>query len=349
MNIIGISGLTQSVPFKRKHYPNLDPRHYRITQGFDAAAALVNENSIVAAAAEERFTKEKTTGAFPVNAINYCLNAANLKIENIDFLVHNFNYLPYVDYFRETELGGQLYDQVLSKEVQLQLLQEHFPTCDWKDKFIQLPHHLTHAASTFYVSGFPEALILVADGMGEQQSLTVALGEGKDIKILKQIPSIHSLGILYSVFTLYLGFVFNMDEYKVMGLAPYGNSRKYYDSIMGLIELQEDGTHTIPILFQNTTLEEKETYGGTIKRLTELFGPPRTPESEITQEHMDIAAALQAALLNAMMHLLKKFQGCHQPEKFMHGGWGCPELYGERSHKTQPALSPHVHSTGFGR
>ena len=214
MNVIGYSGLTHSVPFKKREFPNLESRHYRITQGFDAAAALVNNQGIQAAAAEERFTREKTTGTFPYYAIQYCLEAAGLKIDDVDYVAHSFNYQPYRDYYNETELGRKLYEEVFSKEVQLALLQEHFPSRDWSDKFIQLPHHLTHAASTFYVSGFEEALIVVADGMGEQHSLTVALGQGDDIRILKQIPSIHSLGILYSVFTLYLGFLFNMDEYK---------------------------------------------------------------------------------------------------------------------------------------
>ena len=321
MNIIGISGLSNSVSYKKKRFPDLDRRAYRITQGFDAAAALVKDAGIVAAAAEERFTREKTTGAFPINAIRYCLLTAGLDIGDIDYIAHNFNYEPFAGYYHETDLGGDIYDKVFSRDVQLALLNEHFPGQPWNEKFIQLPHHMTHAASTFYVSGLQDALIVVADGMGEQQSLTVAVGSDDDIEIIKQIPSIHSLGILYGVFTLYLGFAFNMDEYKVMGLAPYGDPKRYFDQIMQLIDLKDDGTHAIPVLFQNKTELEKETYSGTLATLIEMFGPARDPESEITQHHRDLAAALQAGLLAALTHLLKTFKALTgQKDLCMAGG-----------------------------
>lgn len=308
MKIIGISGLYNSVAYKQARFPALDRRAYRITQGFDAAAALLDGPDIGCAAAEERFTREKTTGAFPVNSINFCLQTAGLGIGDIDYVAHNFDYQPYEDYYRDSDLGGDIYDKVFSRDVQLAQLEEHFPGQPWDEKFVQLPHHLTHAASSFYVSGFEESLIVVADGMAEQQSVTVAVGTGDDIEIIKQIPSIHSLGILYGVFTLYLGFAFNMDEYKVMGLAPYGDPKRFYDKIMGLIDLKDDGTHAIPVLFQNKTELEKETYAGTLAKLTELFGPAREPESELTQDHRDIAAALQSALLTTVTHLLKTFR-----------------------------------------
>ena len=111
-----------------------------------------------------------------------------------------------------------------------------------------MPHHLAHAASAFYLSGFDEALILVSDGMGEVHSMTVAVGQGTEIKVLKQVPAFHSLGTLYGVFTLYLGFCMNMDEYKVMGLAPYGRPERYFSKVMELVSLQPDGTYTVPVV-----------------------------------------------------------------------------------------------------
>jgi carbamoyltransferase len=308
MNIIGISGLDQNLAFKAREFPGLTRRQYRINQGFDAAAALVNDDGVVAAAAEERFTREKATGDFPARAIQYCLRAGNLEIGDVDFLAHGFAYEPFRDAFQEPDYARKQYDELYSPEVQKRHLREHFPGVDWDRKFIAVPHHVAHAASAFYPSGFDEALILVSDGMGEVHSLTVAVGQGTEIKILKQVPAFHSLGILYGVFTLHLGFAMNMDEYKVMGLAPYGNSRRYFDKVMELISLKNDGTYIIPAFAQDQTLLEKETHAGILNLLAERFGPPREPDGEMTQNHKDIAAALQAALQMCQLHVLRHFK-----------------------------------------
>ena len=308
MNIIGISGLHHSVSFKKKRFPRLSAREYRIAQGFDAAAALINRQGIIAAAAEERFSRDKATGAFPIQAINYCLAAANLKRDEIDYIAHGFCYEPLKSFYEESDYTKQQFQEVYARDAQIQTLSQFLPSQDWGQKLVSVPHHLAHAASTFYVSGFPSALILITDGMGEQHSSTIALGQGNQIEIIKQITTLNSLGILYGVFTLYLGFFMGLDEYKVMGLAPYGNSRRYFSSIMNLIQLKDDGTYTIPILFKNTTEAEKETYRGTLNQLIEMFGPPREPKSEVTQHHMDIAAALQSALQATLMHVLRHFK-----------------------------------------
>src|SRR3989441_3656056 len=294
MNIIGISGLNHSVSFKKREFPNLSSRSYRIAQGFDSAAALVNGGEVVAAAAEERFTGEKATGAFPVNAIRYCLQAGNLKPQEVDYIAHGFSYKPFKAFFDEEDYRRKQYAEVYSAEVQKALIEQHFPSADWNEKFIPVLHHLAHAASTYYLSGFGEALILVSDGMGEVHSMTVAVGKGSDIRILKQIPALHSIGTLYGVFTLYLGFYMGLDEYKVMGLAPYGNPRRYYDRLLECIRLKNDGTYTIPIFAHDQSLEERETHAGVLRFLAGQFGPAREPESEINQNHKDIAAALQA-------------------------------------------------------
>ena len=167
---------------------------------------------------------------------------------------------------------------------------------------------MAHAASAFYPSGFEEALILVSDGMGEMESMTVAVGQGKDIRVLSHVPAFHSLGALYGVFSLYLGFFMNSDEYKVMGLAPYGNSRRYFDKLMEFVSLKEDGTYTLPIFAHNQTLEERETHRGVLRFLVEQFGPSREAESEITQAHKDLAASLQAMLQTIQLHVLRHFK-----------------------------------------
>lgn len=308
MNIIGISGLHNSVSFKRRELPGLPERCYRIAQGFDSAAALVTDEGIIAAVAEERFTGQKATGAFPLHAIRYCLEAAKISSASIDYLAHSFAYEPYRDLYEGNEYSRREFANVYSREAQLRCLQEYLPAYNWAEKLVHVPHHLAHAASTFYVSGLESALILVVDGMGETQSATIAVGHDDHIEIIKQIPLLHSLGILYSVFTLYLGFQLTSDEYKVMGLAPYGDASRYFSKLMKLVHLKEDGTCTIPILSKNHTVEEQQTYGATIQELTELFGPPREPGTAITQVHKDIAAALQGVLQTSLLHILRHFK-----------------------------------------
>src|SRR4029078_3998328 len=151
-------------------------------------------------------------------------------------------------------------------------------------------------------------LILISDGMGEIHSMTVAVGQGKDITVLWHVPALHSLGILYGVFTMYFGFYVGVDEYKVMGLAPYGNQRKYYNQIAELVRLREDGTYTIPILASNRTQLEKETHRRILRDLADRFGPPPEPGSEFTPHHKDIAAALQAVVQTTQMHVLRHFR-----------------------------------------
>ncbi len=185
---------------------------------------------------------------------------------------------------------------------------ENFGETNWGEKFVSVPHHLAHAASTFYPSGFAEALILVSDGMGEAQSMTVAVGKGIEIKVISEIPACHSLGILYGVFTLYLGFYMGSDEYKVMGLAPYGNPHRFFNQIMEFVTLANDGTYSIPIFAHNRTIQDRETHAGVLKFLAAKFGPAREPEAEITQFHRDIAAALQAALQTCQLHVLRHFR-----------------------------------------
>lgn len=308
MNVLGISGLDNSVSFKKRELPNLSSREYRIAQGFDSAAALVTSQGIQAAAAEERFTGEKATGSFPAHAIRYCLEAARLEPQDIDFVAHGFSYEPHRALYQHEDFLKKQFAEVYSPEAQLDALRRHLPLWNWEEKLIPVPHHLAHAASAFYPSGFDESLILVSDGMGEMHSATIAVGKENQIEMIKEIAGLRSLGILYGVFTLYLGFYMGLDEYKVMGLAPYGNPRRFFGELRELVQLKEGGVYTIPILSQNCTLLEKETYSGTLRALTDMFGPAREPDAEITQEHMDIAAALQATLQASLLHTLEYFK-----------------------------------------
>ncbi len=303
MNVIGISGLHNSLAFKREHFPNIDANSQRIVQGLDSAAALVSDAGVQAAAAQERFCGDKGTGAFPIDAMRYCLSAGGLAIDKIDYVAHGFLYSPSPVHEIDS-YSRDRYRRVFAPEAQLALLSEQFPDIDWKAKYVPVPHHLAHAASCCFLSGFPRSLIVVADGMGEWESMTIAVARDEQIKVLRKVPAMHSLGILYGIFTLYLGFTIGMDEYKVMGLAPYGDARIYLNRMMQMIRLGPDGTFSLPVLAHDRSPNEKETHQGVLAFLTQTFGAARQPEESILQRHMDVAAALQAALQTCLMHVL---------------------------------------------
>ena len=308
MKVIGISGLDQSVAFKRREFPGLSERYLRIVQGLDSAAALVVDNEIVSAIAEERFTGEKHTGAFPIHSIESCLRRGRLAIEDIDAVAHGFCYKPYRRFFDLDPYLGRLFRKVYSRDARIRCLRVHYPSVDWSTRLIEVPHHLAHAASAFYLSGLEEALILVADGMGEAHGLTLAIGHGGDIKVLTQIPAISSIGILYSIVTLYLGFEFGCDEYKVMGLAPFGNPAVYKEAFEQFVNLRNNGAYTVPLLNKDRTLNERETHDGVLRELAGMFGPARQPGDPITARDKDVAAALQASLEGCLLHVLSHTQ-----------------------------------------
>jgi len=305
MNILGISGLHNSTAFKRRMFPSLTDREYRIATGHDSAAAMVTQDGLVAAAAEERFSRQKGTGSFPVHAIHFCLQQSGLTWEDIDYVAHGFAYEPLREFFLSlSAFEKQRFEEVYSHTAQIRAIREFFPE-SVSDKLRAVPHHMAHAASTFYLSGMEESLIVVSDGMGETHSVTVAIGNSQGIEVINAIASLHSLGMLYSVVTLHLGFAMSSDEYKVMGLAPYGNARKTMPHFMELIRLNPDGTYSIPCLAESGTDAEQETLSQSRRYIESVFGPPRDPGSELTRHHMDIAAGLQSALQHAFLHLLR--------------------------------------------
>ena len=308
MNVVGISGLHNSAAFKKKMMPDLAARQYRIAQGFDSAAALVVNNNIVAAAAEERFSRQKATGAFPHKAIQFCLEREGLSSKEVDYVAHSFEYEPYQSFFYENDFTRRQFDEVYSLDLQKQYLDDFFPSSDLSKKIVAVPHHVAHAASTFYPSGFDESLIFIVDGLGERHGISIGVGRDGKMELIEQIPALHSLGILYGLVTYHLGFYFNLDEYKVMGLAPYGNPKRYFNRFMEFVSLKAGGTFTISLLYENQTIQEKETYEGSLRSLCDVFGAARVPESELTQDHMDIAAAIQAVLQVCLLHVLKHYR-----------------------------------------
>lgn len=281
----------------------------------DSAACLLQNGHIVAAAQEERFTRIKNDEGFPVNAIKYCLLEVGISLNEVGHIV--FYEKPFLKFERllETYLAFApsgfisfmkampiwLKDKLFLKRniiKQLKSIDENWDAKKTSPLFTT--HHQSHAASAFYPSPFNKAVILTADGVGEWTTTSVAIGEGNKIKQVKEINFPHSIGLLYSAFTYYLGFKVNCDEYKVMGLAPYGKP-VYMDQIFKhLVDLKADGSFRLDMRYFNYC----QGLTMTSTRFDELFGhAARKPKSTITPFHMDIAASIQAAAERIMLTL----------------------------------------------
>ena len=290
----------------------------------DAAACIVIDGDIVAAAQEERFTRKKHDSEFPIHAINYCLNEAKIISSDIDYVV--FYDKPFLKFERlfETYLAFApkgfksfvislpvwLKDKLFQKSVIIDALKEHLDKdLNWSKKLLFSEHHLSHAASAFFPSPFEEAAILTMDGVGEWATTSLAIGRRNKLDVQKEIHFPHSLGLLYSAITYYIGFKVNSGEYKVMGLAPYGKPI-YIDLIKNhLIDIKEDGSFHLDMSYFNYCTGLTMTN----KKFDKLFGsPPRKPESKLTQREMDIAASIQAVTEEVVIKLargIKKMTG----------------------------------------
>ncbi len=280
----------------------------------DSAAALIQDGQILAAAQEERFTRRKHDARFPTNAIGHCLNDAGISPNEIDYVV--FYDKPFLKFERllETYLafapkGFNSFRKAIplwlkEKLFQKKLLCEELNKCGFEgnlaNRLLFSEHHLSHAASAFFPSPFSKAAILTMDGVGEWATTSFAFGKDNKIEIHKEIHFPHSIGLLYSAFTYYTGFKVNSGEYKLMGLAPYGEP-KYAQRILDhLIDLKADGSFRLDLSYFNycTGLTMTST------RFHDLFdAPPRSAESYLTQKHMDIAASIQKVTEEVVLRL----------------------------------------------
>ena len=272
----------------------------------DSAAAIIVDGEIIAAAQEERFTRKKHDESYPKNAINYVLKEANLKLNEVDHVV--FYEKPFLKFERllETYVGFSpsgfksfsmsmplwLSEKLFQKKMLFDALKKQDNNFNDIKKINFSEHHLSHAASAFFSSPYDEAIILTLDGVGEWATTTVSLGKNNKINILKEIHFPHSLGLLYSAFTYFLGFKVNSGEYKVMGLAPYGEP-KFKDIILGkLIDVKQDGSFRLNMDYFN--------YATGLTMTNNKFGKlfnmeRREPEDNLLQIHMDMASSIQAA------------------------------------------------------
>jgi carbamoyltransferase len=306
MKILGISGVEGTIEFKRQQWPGLEEREYRISQGHDSAAALVIDGEVVAAVAEERISRRKHTGDFPAGAIAACLEQAGVQPNELDEVVHGFDFAPYRMLYQLDPISARLYDEVLSPDVFAARVSRALPSLR-RARVGAVDHHLAHAASAYHTSGWDECVVMVVDGMGEAHGATVYRGREGRLEPVHRIAAADSIGIFYSVVTLHLGFDFNADEYKVMGLAPYGDPDRFGDFFAKQVRLRQDGGWDIPLLKQGRTREERETHSAARAHLNRALITARRPESTISTEHKDVAAGLQSCLDRAMLHLAAHF------------------------------------------
>ena len=286
----------------------------------DSAAAIIHNGNIIAAAQEERFSRKKHDSRYPKNAVNFVLDFAKINLSQVDHIV--FYEKPFLKFERLLEtyvafapkgfasfsraMPIWLREKLFQKKMIMDYLKEHDKNFKDENKILFSEHHLSHAASAFYPSPFEKAIILTADGVGEWATTTVAIGDKNKLEIKKELHFPHSLGLLYSAFTYYTGFKVNSGEYKLMGLAPYGNP-KYTEQILNnLIDLKEDGTFMLDQKYFNYSTGLTMTNN----HFDKLFGqPPRKPDTDkITQFHMDIASSIQNVTEKIMLMLAKSLR-----------------------------------------
>jgi carbamoyltransferase len=282
----------------------------------DSAAALVVDGRIVAAAQEERFTRKKHDSGFPSHAVEYCLREASLPLERVDYVVFYDKPLLKFDRLIETYLafapdGFASFRKAIPVWIKEKLFQDrelrlalneldggNGKSRGYKRRFLYAVHHLSHAASAFFPSPFEEAAVLTLDGVGEWSTATLGHGRGNKVTITHELRFPHSLGLLYSAFTYFCGFKVNSGEYKLMGLAPYGEPR-YVNRILGtVVDVKDDGS----IWMDQSYFNYCQGLTMTSKKFDDLFGgPPRRPEAPITEREMDIAASIQKVTEEAML------------------------------------------------
>lgn len=304
MIVLGLSGLPNSQRRLHETRPDIDPLDSRICQGLDSAAAILVDGTLVAAASEERFDGDKGTGALPRHAVRYCLDAAGVGPEDVDVVAHGFDYDRHR---RAFVLSREYFDDVLSS----QTVRDGLAEAGWAvlaERLRPVEHHRAHALSAVVPSGFSRGLAVVSDGMGEVDSLSIyrfSHGEhGVELEKLHSQPIAASLGILYSIGTRFLGFQFNNDEYKVMGLAPYGDPERFRDVFRKLTRFDAERGSVVIDWPTGALSDAEDGYPHARALLEEQTFTPKTPDGSIQRDEADFAAAMQECLTELLVCLV---------------------------------------------
>lgn len=282
----------------------------------DSSAALIKDGMVVAAAQEERFSRKKHDTSFPVQSINFCLESQNITIDQIDFV--GFYEKPFLKLERIIHQHLEMFPKSLKTFIgsmpawfteKLRVVSVIRKKLKYKGKIIFIEHHLAHAASSYLISPFKEAAIVTCDGVGEWTTTSIGKGDGVKLDLLKEIRFPHSLGLLYSTITAYLGFSVNNSEYKVMGLSPYGEmspeKNEYYKKLLKVIDIKKDGSYKLNLDYFSFPYSNRMPS----KKLCELLGGPiKKPNEDIDKRYQDIAAALQLITEEVLTKILNYAQ-----------------------------------------
>jgi len=296
----------------------------------DSSAALLKDGVIVAAAQEERFTRKKHDISFPINAVKYCLKSQNITINDVEHI--GFYEKPFLKFERVLSQHIEMFPRSLKTFLsstpswineKLRVTKKIKKGLKYKGDILFIEHHLAHAASSFLISPFEKAAIVTIDGVGEWTTTAYGVGEGNNIHLMKEVKFPSSLGLLYSTITAYLGFSVNNSEYKVMGLSPYGSMDKernpYYNKLKKVIDIKGDGSYRFDMSYFVFHYKDRMPS----KKLCRLLeGAIRAPESELTQGHKDIAAALQMIYEEALFRILNHIYNETKSENLVIAG-GC--------------------------
>lgn len=311
----------------------------------DSAAAILKDGLVLVAAEEERFTRIKHDNEFPIKAIEFCVAEANIKMQDIDCIAYYekplLKFERILDNFVST-YPFSLYPfmkgipEWVGQKIKVeQIIREKL---NFKGKLFFIPHHLSHAASTYYSSPFSESAILTIDGVGEYQTTGLWVGENNKIRLLKQIDFPNSLGLLYSTFTAFLGFKVNDDEYKVMGLSGYGKPL-YADKIRAIINVDESGGFKINMSF----FSFREGFQMWNSKFEEVFGEPRTPNGPVTDREKNIAASIQLVTEEIYLKMLNHLHYITGLKNLcVSGGIGLNALANGKIFKSTPFEKVHI-------
>jgi carbamoyltransferase len=304
MRILGIGGLASAKSFRRSHGRNLDEREYPIWIGLDAAAALVVDGELAITAKEEAFNRVRQSGDFPERSIEYCLSVMKTAVEEIDLLVHCFDYSDYEELYLCDKRSAEFYEKVLSKGALLKEVRQRLPSIPPK-RVRQIPNHLAHAAGAYLTSGWEQCAVVVIDGLGDGQSTSGYYASTKGLTQIKEIAAYDSIAVFYSLISLHLGFNWHGDEWQLMDLAAQGDASRFRSFFEHAVQLRPDGTILIAPMRLNRKSDEREQYLATRRYLYEYLGPKRSPNEEIQQRHKDVVAGLQECMNRVVLHICK--------------------------------------------
>ncbi len=297
MLTLGVAGLANVTQFLETNFPAQMAHESRIVQGMDAAAALLSNGTVVAAVSEERFDRTKKSGAFPFQAIQYCLDAAGATLADVQDICCNFSFGRYRPVYAADPLARSYWQQCLSPDAIFGMLANRFRVSD-AARFRPTDHHDAHLHAALASSDFERCLAVVMDAAGEISATSVYLCEGRTITRLARHPVTQSLGTFYSLITQFLGYAFNEDEYKVMGLASFGDPRRYAEFFHSAIRLGSQGGVEIPCLTLNRGFAEGLFFTSSAAAIEQGLGidgknctAPGAPPAWATPRHKPVKSA----------------------------------------------------------